>query len=298
MLFSILLLSVLFNVICICKIYQIRFRPEGLIKEYIKRFKKFWKVISAKRITKPGRPKISEDIKQIIKKIYLENSGIGGLRVWLIVSKRLGYEVSLSSVYRELRRLALEYPPKPPQQWKTFLYNSKVIAMDFTTVFLETSKDIFKEIFILIILDHERRRVLHYNLTPSPSQDWVVQQLKNCFDELYPFKYVIHDRDNIFMHRVRDVLPTYFQMESKSTAPHSPWENPFVESFHATLKRELVKRVVFKDESHLRKRLQEYIGFYNKYRMHSGIMDSPYGLNLYKDPPKNNALKKLKSVPV
>lgn len=108
---------------------------------------------------------------------------------------------------------------------------------------------------------------------------------------------MFHDRDSIFMNRVKEVLPD-FGIISSPTAPRSPWQNPFVESFNATLRRDLLNHVIVKDEMHLRKLLREYIRFYNNYRMHSGLMDSPEGMKHYQKPSEKNTLKKLKSIPV
>ncbi|MES0492172.1 MAG: transposase, partial [Leptospirales bacterium] len=91
------------------------------------------------------------------------------------------------------------------------------------------------------------------------------------------YKYMIHDNDSTFMYKVKKVLPEYFNIESKPTAPHSPWQNPFVESFNGTLRRELLNHVIVKNESHCRKLMKEYVEFYNKHRMHSGLMESPKG---------------------
>lgn len=290
-------ISIMFVLLFLFKKYKNKLHPEHLIKVFIKRFKKYWTMICSKKTNKTGRPPIPVEVFEIIKKMYFENTNIGGLKIWMNL-KYLGYKISLSYVYQKLRQVKKEFPNKPTQKWKTFLYNSKVIAMDFTTVFIEVSKDIFKELFIFIIIDHERRKVLYYNFTFQPSQDWVVQQLKNCFHEAHGYQYMIHDRDSIFMYKVRGVLEKYFQLKSKVTSPQSPWQNPFVESFNATLKRELLSHVVLKDELHLRKLLNEYIAYYNKYRMHSGLMDSPEGLTHFNEPPQKGSLRKLKSVPV
>jgi len=100
------------------------------------------------------------------------------------------------------------------------------------------------------------------------------------------------------MNRVRHAVPHFFNLQSVPTAPHSPWQNPFVESFNATLRRDLLNHVIIKDEFHLRELLDEYIPFYNNHRMHSALMDSPNGMSHYDRPPDKNAIRKLKSLPV
>ena len=192
--------------------------------------------------------------------------------------------ISLLSVYRSLREIKKEIEHELSQKWKTFLYNSRVVAMDFLTVPVEITKDVFRLIYIFIVIDHERRIILHHNCTVEPDEDWVVQQLKNCFAGDHSYKYMLHDRDTIFMHRVRFALPAYFGLESKPTAPRSPWQNAFVESFNGTLRRELLNHVIVKDEFHLRRLLGDYVDFYNTRRMHSGLMESPFGSTIQARP--------------
>jgi len=228
--------------------------------------------------------------------MYLGNTNIGGLRIYMNLL-HLGYKLSRSSVYRALRKIKMDHPGKPTQQWKTFLKNSKVVAMDFLTVSVEITKDVFQQMYIFVMIDHERRKIVHYNCTPNPSQEWVIQQFRNGFDQPHDYKYMVHDRDTIFMNQVSRALAG-FGLESTPTAPRSPWQNPFVESFNATLRRELLNHVIIKDEMHLRKLLREYVDFYNNQRMHSGLMDSPNGLQHYTNPPTKNTIKQLRSTPV
>ena len=298
-------LSLALNVLFILYFILSRVRPHLLVQEFIKRFKKYWAKISGKVFKSPGRPPVSEETKSIIKRMLRENTNIGGLRIYMNLFQLGINDASLSSVYRIIREFKkdLEFARLvKSQKWRTFLYNSRVVAMDFLTVSIEVSKDVFQLLYVFIIIDHERRRVVHYNCTSEPTQEWVIQQFKNCFGcateivdgENHNYKYMIHDRDATFMYRVRDTLPKYFGIQSKPTAPHSPWQNPFVESFNGTLRRELLKHVVVKDEFRLRERLNEYVDFYNNHRMHSGLMDSPFGGTIQKRPPG----AKLKSRPV
>lgn len=227
--------------------------------------------------------------------MLLENINIGGLRIYMNLVQLGINDISLSSVYRIIREIKKELGGNPSQKWKTFLYNSRVVAMDFLTVPVEITKDVFKLMYIFIVIDHERRIILHHNCTFGPNEEWVILQLKNCFGGEHHYKYMIHDRDSAFMNRVRLALPAYFNIQSCPTVPRSPWQNPFVESFNGTLRRELLNHVIIKDEFHLRRLLREYIDFYNTRRMHSGLMESPYGNTIAC---KRPAGAKLKSKPV
>jgi len=118
---------------------------------------------------------------------------------------------------------------------------------------VELTKDVFRPLYVYIVMDHERRKVIHYNCTFEPCENWVVQQLKNCFGESHNYKHMVHDRDSMFIYKVKNSLSEYFGIESTPTAPHSPWQNPFVERFNGTLRKELLNHVIVKDEFHLRK---------------------------------------------
>ncbi|MES0491563.1 MAG: integrase core domain-containing protein [Leptospirales bacterium] len=282
--YFILLYILILLYVCFDLYNKIDFRSEMLIQKFNERFRIYWAKISSKTIKSPGRPPVSDETKAIIKKMLLENFLIGGLRIYMNLIQLGIHDASLSSVYRIIRNFKINLHPEKSQTWKTFLYNSRVVAMDFLTVQVEMAKERFRPLYIYIIMDHERRKVIHYNCTFEPNEDWVVQQLKHCFGDEHNYKYMVHDRDSAFMHRVKEALPVYFDIESKPTAPQSPWQNPFVESFNGTLRRELLNHVIVKDEFHLRKLLNEYIEFYNNHRMHSGLMDSPEGGTIQKRP--------------
>jgi len=293
---SILVISLFINLIFLFYYLISKLRPEFLIQKFIKRFKLYWSKISQRNSKSPGRPPVSEETKAIIKRMLIENPLLGGLRIYMNLIQLDIRDASLSSVYRIIRsfKKKLDLNSLRSQKWKTFLYNSRVVAMDFMVVQVEIAKDIFRTLYVYIIIDHERRKVLHYNCSFEPNENWFVQQLKNCFGDSHNYKHMVHDRDSMFMHRVKEVLPDYFGIESKPTAPRSPWQNPFVERFNGTLRKELFNHVIIKDEFHLRKLMDEYIYFYNTHRMHSGLMDSPIGGTIVKRPPG----AKLRSKPV
>ena len=148
MLTLLFIMSLFLNVVFVLNCFKNKFRPENLIRAFTKRFKIFWKKISFSFVKSPGRPPISEKIKAIIKKMYFENIKIGGLRIYMNLI-HLGFDISPSSVYRELRKIKKEYPQKPSQKWKTFLGNSKVIAMDFLCIHLDRLTDAFSSYLFL-----------------------------------------------------------------------------------------------------------------------------------------------------
>ena len=137
----------------------------------------------------------------------------------------------------------------------------------FTTVF--DSKGI--QLFIFAMIEIPSRKLILINSTANPTREWVVQQFRNSSitGHLFP-DAMVHDRDGIFGHRLPDVLET-FGCQSIKTPPRSPWENPFVERFHLSIKTEMLNRLVLVDNHHVRKICVAFQGFYNRKRPHQGI---------------------------
>src|SRR6476469_4811856 len=107
---------------------------------------------------------------------------------------KLGFEISERTVARYLRRLRRR--GDPGQRWLTFLANHRevIAAMDFFAVPTVT----FKLLYCFFVIEHGRRRILHFNVTRHPTAEWVVQQLREAFPEAGPYRYVILDRDSKF----------------------------------------------------------------------------------------------------
>jgi hypothetical protein len=108
--------------------------------------------------------------------------------------KKLGFEVSERTVAGYLR--GVRRGGERGKRWLAFLQNHRevIVAFDFFTVPTLT----FKLLYCLFVMEHGRRRVLHFRVTPHPTAEWVVQQLRETFPEAGPYRYVILDRDSKF----------------------------------------------------------------------------------------------------
>ena len=112
------------------------------------------------------------------------------------------------------------------QTWRTFLGNHvpDIAACDFFTIPTVT----FRLLYVFIVLCHDRRRVVHFNVTTNPSAEWTAQQVVNAFPHEESPRFLIRDRDGIygdyFTKRVESM-----DMEEVPTAPRSPWQNPYCE---------------------------------------------------------------------
>ena len=195
-------------------------KPETVIRWHRKGFKLFWKFKS--RSKGPGRPPISSEIRDLVRRMAKANPLWGAPRIHGELLK-LGIEIS----ERTVSNLMPRRKPKPPSQtWRTFLKNHmmNMVSIDFFTV--PTAK--FRILFVLVILSHSRRQVVYFKATLNPTTMWTAQQIIEAFPWDTAPKYLLRDRDSIygadFRQRVKNM-----DIKEVITAARSPWQNPFVE---------------------------------------------------------------------
>jgi putative transposase len=132
--------------------------------------------------------------------------------------QKLGISVNQATVAKYMPRR--NRPPSQP--WRTFLANhvGQIMATDFFVVPTVT----YRLLFVLVILAHDRRRIVHVAVTDHPTAAWTAQQLRNAFPEDHAARYLLHDRDPVFA----DVASTIGAMQIREivTAPRSPWRTP------------------------------------------------------------------------
>ena len=169
---------------------------------------------------------------------------------------------------RTVSRLMPKHRPRPSQTWRTFLANHllDLVSIDFFTV--PTAR--LRVLFVLVVLCHHRRQVVHFNVTEHPTAHWTAQQIVDAFpDESAPV-YLPRDRDKIygqqFRHRVKGM-----GIDEVLAAPHSPWENPFAERLIGSIRRECLNHVLVLGERHLRRILTRYVVYYHQARTHLAL---------------------------
>src|SRR6266446_9365453 len=129
--------------------------------------------------------------------------------------------------------------------------------------------------FVLVMLAHYRRRVLHFNVTEHPTSAWTTQQLVDAFPEDCAPLYLLRDRDRVcghaFQHRVKGM-----GIDEVLTAPHSPWQNPLAERLIGSIRRECLNHVLVLGDRHLRRILARYFEYYHRARTHLSLdKDAP-----------------------
>jgi len=165
-------------------------KPETVVGWHRAGVRLYWRWRSRPR---GGRPKITDEIRTLIRCMAEENAGWGAPKIQGELLK-LGFVVSERTVARYLRRLRRR--GDPGKRWLAFLQNHRevIVAFDFFTVPTVT----FQLLYCFFVIEHGRRKILHFNTTRHPTAEWVVQQLREAFPEAVPYRYAIFDHDSKF----------------------------------------------------------------------------------------------------
>jgi transposase InsO family protein len=236
-------------------------KPDTVVQWHREGYKLYWKWKSKAHRT--GRPQINKEIRELIRRISRENPLWGTPRIQAELHL-LGCDVAESTVakYRVRGR-------KPPSQtWKSFLNNhvGQIAAIDFFTVPTAT----FRTLYCFVVLLHERREVIHFNVTAHPTACWTAQQIIEAFPEETAPHYLLRDRDQIYGEEIRRRV-TGMHIEETLTSPRSPWQNPYVERLIGTIRRECLDHLIVMNEEHLRRILREYFEYYHESRPHQSL---------------------------
>jgi transposase InsO family protein len=130
-------------------------------------------------------------------------------------------------------------------------------------------------LFVLVLLAHHRRRVVHFHVTEHPTAPWTAQQIVDAFPDESGPAYLLRDRDQVygepFRHRLKSL-----RIDEVLTAPHSPWQHPFAERLIGSIRRECLNHVLVLGERHLRRILTCYFASYHQVRTHLALdKDAP-----------------------
>jgi len=240
-------------------------KPETVVSWHRAGFRLFWRWRSRSR--HPGRPKISGEIRQLIRRMKVDNPGWGAPRIHGELL-RLGYEISEPTVSRYLRRLKHHRDGGKAKRWSAFLNNHRevIAAFDFFTVPTLT----FHVLYCLFVIEHGRRRILHFNTTAHPTSEWIVQQLREAFPLPCPQRYVVLDRDAKFGSDVVEFLKAS-GIKPIRTSIRSPWQNGIAERWIGSCRREMTDHVIPLNEQHLKRLANEYVAYYHDDRTHKSL---------------------------
>jgi putative transposase len=164
---------------------------------------------------------------------------------------KLGVEVSQTTVAKYMVRRTTP----PSQSWRTFLANhlQQIAAADFFVVPTATCR----LLFVLVILAHARRRVVHVAVTDHPTAAWTAQQLREAFPGDEAPRFLIHDRDSAFHAWI--ATAEAMRIEEVLAAPRSPWQNAYAERLIGSIRRECLDHVIVVNARGLRRVLHAYV---------------------------------------
>jgi putative transposase len=229
-------------------------QPRTVIAWHREGWRLFWKWKSL-----GGRPAIENEDRALIRRLSLDNPGLGENRIRDELRLKLGVDHSASTVRRYMLRPEERGPlgeRAQSQNWRTFLENHarEIYACDFVAQWTAT----FRVVYIFVVMELGTRRIVHANVTSSPTLAWVKQQLRDlCAFDSGP-RFLIHDNDGIFgqLGRRRGVkrrfrchldrwLSNMLVVEGIPTPFRAPNANAFLERFNANLRREALDHFVF-----------------------------------------------------
>jgi transposase InsO family protein len=246
--------------------------PDTVVRWHRQGFRFYWRWRS--RGPKPGRLAIDTGLRKLIREMQSTNIGWGAPRIHGELLK-LGIDISQATVSKYM---ASQKNP-PSQSWRTFLENHTdcIAGIDFFTV--PTAR--LRVLYVFIVLSHDRRHIVHFNVTAHPTARWTAQQLVEAFPFDSVPRYLLRDRDTIFGEDVRRRIKS-LGIEEVITAPRSPWQNPYVERIIGSIRRDCLDHVIVFNGRHLRRILREYFSYYHTCRTH---------ISLNKDPPETRTVE-------
>jgi transposase InsO family protein len=254
-------------------------RPQTLLRWHRAGFRLCWKWKS-----RPGRPPIPIELRELIRRMARENP---------LCQERIANELWVKLGIQVSPRTVRKYLPKPPvgrpradQRWSTFLKNhaQAIVACDFFVSVTST----FRLLYVLVVMEHRSRRLIHCNVTAHPTAAWTRQQLREALGLDARYGYLIHDRDSIFS-RELDASVGSFGLRGLKTPPRCPMANAICERVIGTIRRECLDWLIPLSEPHLRRALRSWAAHYNRGRPHMmlgpGVPDPPAAGSI--SPPKS-----------
>jgi len=212
---------------------------------------------------KCGRPALEAELRDLIRRISRENPLWGTPRIQSELAL-LGHVVAASTIDKYRVR-----PQKPQSQtWRAFLDNhvKDIVAIDFFTIPTAT----FRVLFRFVVLRHDRRHLVHFNVTAHPTAEWAAPQINEAFADDEAPRYLIRDRDSIYGSAFRARV-TIMGIEEVLIAPRSPWQNPYCERLVGSIRRECLDHVIILNDRQLRRILRSYFDYDLNARTHLSL---------------------------
>jgi integrase-like protein len=238
--------------------------PETLVRWHRAGFRLYWRLISKAR-THLGRRETSQEVRELILRKAVENRTWGAPRIHgeLLM---LGFDLCERTISRWMKRAPRDQ--EPGKRWLAFLRNHReaIAAMDFFAVPTAT----FGVLYGFFVIGHDRRRIVHFNVTKHPTSSWITHQLREAFPSQSAPRYLVFDRDAKYGLEV-PVAVRSLKMSPARTSFESPWQNAVAERWVESCRRDLLDHIIAMNERHLKRLLSEYVHYYHEDRTHLGL---------------------------
>jgi len=272
-------------------------KPETVIAWHRQGFRLFWRWRSWP--SKVGRPSIPRKQIAFIRRISGDHPEWGEDKIAEELAAKFGVQHSGSTIRRYM--VSRHGSPRGDQTWRTFIHNhaSEVWACDFLTQYTA----LFSVVYVFVIMEIGSRRIVHVNVTTSPTLAWVKQQLREGTAWDQAPRFLVHDNDGIFGQFGRSVtveengqrrgyrchldrwLDEVMGIEGLPIPYGAPNASPHVERFIRTLREDALEHFIFLNPDHIRRVVTEYVRYYNRARPSQAIHGIPDPYPELKQPP-------------
>ena len=245
-----------------CKDALVNVTPKTFIGWHRAGFRLFWRWKS-----RPGRPPIPLELRELIRAMARDNPGWGEERIANKLLLKLGLRVSPRTVRKYIPKRPCG-KPRGDQRWSTFVrdHAAAILACDFCIVVTAS----FRLLYVLVVIEHQTRRIVHNNVTTNPTAAWTLQQLREAIPSDHGYRFLIHDRDGIFSPQLEQSI-SHMGLRVLRTPTQSPTANSICERVIGTLRRECLDYLIPLGRLHVYRTVKEWAGYYNRSRPHMSL---------------------------
>ena len=247
-----------------CLDVMVLVKPATVVHWHRQGFRLYWRWRS-----RAGRPRADPEVRDLIRQMSRANPLWGAPSIHGELLK-LGIEISQATVAKYMvRRVG-----RPSPTWRSFLRNQAagIAAIDMFVIVSAS----FRLLYVMVILAHDRREIVRFDVTEHPTAVWLSRQVTEAFPWDTAPRYLLRDRDASYGAYFRNRVEVMGIIEVL-TAPRSPWQNAYVERVIGSMRRQCLDHFVIFNERHLRRVLSSYVDYYHRIRTHLSLdKDCPH----------------------